>query len=374
MSFDVPLARYPPHRIAVFRALQLGDLLCSVPAFRALKGLFPEAQITLIGLPWSRDFAERFPQYVDDFLEFPGYPGLPEGACDPSASVKFLAEAQSRRFDLVIQMHGNGAVSNPLTVLLGGRLNAGYYLSGNFCPEPLFFIPYPENEPEVVRHLRLMEFLGAPFTGDHLEFPIGPEDLLGLQELAQEQDLEPGTYACVHPGSRHPKRRWGTEEFAQVADGLAAAGLKVVLTGSSEERMLVRAVQARMRERAVDLAGKTTLGTMAALLDKSALLVSNDTGVSHLAAALEVPSVVIFSGSDPARWAPLDRKLHRPLGNPFAADGRPVTPAAVLKEARRVWRRPIGGRVSPGRDRRSAPYSGRDSSRARWPQPGGRPS
>jgi ADP-heptose:LPS heptosyltransferase len=374
MSLQASSGGYPPAKIAVFRALQLGDLLCAVPAFRALKGLFPEAQITLVGLPWAQLFVERFPQYLDDLLEFPGYPGLPEATCEPAASLKFLAEAQSRRFDLVIQMHGSGAVSNPLTVLMGGRINSGFYAPGSYCPDHLFFFPYPENEPEIWRNLRLMEFLGAPCTGDRLEFPIWSEDVREFRELAETHGLQPGGFVCIHPGSRHPKRRWSTENFAQVADRLAADGLKIVLTGSMEERVLVRAVQSRMRNSAVDLTGKTSLGAMAALLDACALLVSNDTGVSHLAVALEVPSVVVFSGSDPARWAPLNQKLHRSLGNPLDKDLQPVAPASVLKEAKRVLRNRESGRASAEGRGGLVPYSGRKSTGFWWPLPGGRSS
>ena len=65
--------------IAIMRSLPgVGDLLCAVPAWRSLRAALPKAHVTLIGLPWARTFVERFSKYLDNFLEFPGYPGIPE--------------------------------------------------------------------------------------------------------------------------------------------------------------------------------------------------------------------------------------------------------------------------------------------------------
>ncbi len=322
-----------PERVVILRALQLGDLLCAVPAFRALRAALPSAQITLVGLPWARQFVARFSRYLDAFIEFPGYPGLPEREPQLTRIPAFLQDTQQQGFDLAIQMHGSGSIVNPLVVLFGARANAGYYRPGEYCPDPERFIVYPEGEPEMRRHLRLMEALDLPLLGDDLEFPLREDDVRELQSLPEVEELLPGNYVCIHPGARAQNRRWSPEQFAAVADVLAAQGLCVVLTGSKDEAGLTQAVAAAMRAPAIDLAGRTSLGALALLLKESRLLVSNDTGVSHIASALHVPSVVIFSASDPARWAPLDRELHR------VVDGNRVDQNAVVEQANLLLQR-----------------------------------
>ncbi|MBX6313280.1 MAG: glycosyltransferase family 9 protein [Isosphaeraceae bacterium] len=323
----------PPRRVAVLRALQLGDMLCAVPALRALRAALPGAEIVLIGLPWARAFAERFGGYLDGFREFPGYPGLPERPAQIGRLPSFLAEMQAERFDLAIQMHGSGRISNPLTVLLGARRCAGFYRSGEFCPDPQRFLPWPEHGSEIRRLLELMRHLGAPAQGEHLEFPLRLEDRRALWTIEEARALRPGTYACVHPGASVPGRRWPVDRFAAVADVLAARGLQVVLTGTTAEAGLTRAVARAMRSSCLDLAGRTDLGALGALLSGARLLVCNDTGLSHLAAALRVPSVVISIESDPERWAPLDRARHRVLDGDSG-----VTPRDVIAEAEDLLR------------------------------------
>src|SRR5690242_10597070 len=122
-------------RIGVLRALQLGDVLCATPALRALRAAFPKAHITLIGLPWARDMVDRL-SYIDELLAFPGFPGLPESAPDLAALPEFFRNAQAHRFDLVVQMHGDGRLSNSLAAALGARMLAGYYVPGAWCPDP----------------------------------------------------------------------------------------------------------------------------------------------------------------------------------------------------------------------------------------------
>lgn len=302
----------PLKRIAVLRALGgLGDLLCAVPALRSLRAAHPQAEIVLIGIGAIEPLVRRFDRYLDTLLEFPGYPGLPEQPLQVQKIPAFLQLVQEMSFDLAIQMHGSGLITNPLTVMFGARFNAGFFIPSQYCPDENRFLPYLAQESEVRRNLRLFEFLGIPSQGEELEFPVSVEDKQVLREIDDVRHLIQGKYVCIHPGASTPARCWFPEGFAAVADALAQLGLSVILTGSKHEVDLCRRVASMMKAPSINLAGRTSLGALAALLQDARLLVCNDTGVSHLAAALRVKSVVLFTQSDPNRWAPLDRDCHR---------------------------------------------------------------
>jgi ADP-heptose:LPS heptosyltransferase len=319
-------------RIAVLRGTPgLGDLLCAVPSWRALRAAVPDAHVTLVAQAFAGWALERYPRYLDDHLPFPGFPGLPDQPEDPGATLRFLHTAQERRFDLVVQQHGSGVVSNPLARLLGGTRTAGFHLPGHYVPDPALSIPYPGDDHEIRRHLLLFAALGAPPCGEQLEFPVGSTDRDALAAVAP--GLAPGTYAVLHPGAKDPARRWPAEAFAAVGDALADEGLRVVVTGQESERGLVESVRFAMRAPVVDVAGRTSLAALAAALDGAAVVVSNDTGTMHLACAVRAPCVSVLLAPSSRTWVPLDARRQPSVWS--GGDGR-VAVEGVLEEARRL--------------------------------------
>ena len=213
-----PALDVDPKRIAVFRALMLGDLLCVVPALRALRRRYPQAEIVLIGLPWAASFVKRFSHLVDGLVEFPGFPGLPERDVDVAAVPDFLRDMQARRFDLVLQMHGSGLFVNPLMTLMGGRRTAGFYLRGDYCPDAETFFPYPDHGPEDCAAPQTHDEAGNPLAGQSPRVSLEPEDEQSLADISLPALLLEGEYVCLHPGARYSSRRWLPERFAQVGD------------------------------------------------------------------------------------------------------------------------------------------------------------
>ena len=328
------LARHAGPSLVIFRALQLGDMLCAVPALRALRAALPDTRITLVGLPWAAQFAARFPAYIDEFIAFPGHEAFPEQPVQHGRLADFYASMRARRFSLALQMHGSGEHSNNVTRAFGARAMAGYGEQKSAGREQ--FYPYPESGAEPLRLLDLVTRLGAPPSGEHLEFPITDADERELGASGLAADLATGEYVCIHPGARIRNKCWHPARFAQVADQIATEyDVKIVLTASAGEAPLTAADASHMRFKPLDAAAPISIGAMAALMSRARLLVSNDTGVSHIAAGLRLNSVVIFSKADIRRWAPLDKQRHRCLWDPH---GERVHD--VLKHARALLSNP----------------------------------
>ena len=302
----------PPRRIVVFRALQLGDMLCAIPALRAMRQAWPTAHIALIGLPNAASFVARFSRYIDELIIFPGIPEFPEQIARVHELPAFYANVRDRRFDLAVQMQGSGGPANDIVAGLGAAHWVG------FVPDPALDEPgrlllWPDELPEALRFTALMQHIGLDVDDTRLEFPFSTDDDVAVDRLVDACGIDVTRTIVIHPGARLLSRRWPVERFAQVGQALAVQGWQLAVTGSDDERALTRTLLAALPAGAADLTGQTSLGSLAALLARTRLLICNDTGVSHVAAGVRARSVVVASGSDVNRWAPLDRHLHRVL-------------------------------------------------------------
>ena len=325
-----------PKRICVFRALQLGDMICAGPALRALRRRFPAARITLVGLPWAADFARRMADCVDEHVEFPGWPGLPERPADDARLPGFLEAMRERRFDLSLQLHGSGGITNAVVRAFGARRLVAHRPAEAALNQQRDGDTwrYPEALHEVHRNLHLVGKLGAAVDDDRVTFPLLPSDHAELRERRPDlAALPPGGHVCLHPGARDPAKWWPAACFAAVGDALAEQGWTIVITGNAAEHGLAREVASRMRAPSINAACDISIGALAALMSRSRLLVSNDTGAAHVAAGLGVSSVVVFLSTDPARWAALDTTRH------VALHGPSVTKNAVVEAAQRLLAR-----------------------------------
>src|SRR5581483_4266307 len=255
---------------------------CATPAFRALRARLPEAEITLVALPFARDLVARSPR-LDRFAAFPGFPGIAEQWFAPGAVRRFLARMQAERFDLAVQMHGSGVYANPFTLMLGAAATAGFVRDGD-DPGPLdAALPFPAGRREVDRLLALMAFLGAPPRGDDPEFPLWPADERAAARLLA--GAEPPLLG-LHPGGTDAVKRWPPAHFAAAGAALRRRwGGTLVVLGGAREQARAAAVVRGAGPPALDLAGRTPLPVLGAVIARLAVLVAGDSGPAHLAYA-----------------------------------------------------------------------------------------
>jgi ADP-heptose:LPS heptosyltransferase len=281
-------------RIAVLRPNAVGDFVFALPALHALRQTYPQAEIVLLGKAWHAEFLRDRPGPVDRVAVMPQVPGVGaplDAACDAREVERFVGALREEGVDIALQMFGAGQYSNPFLLRLGARLSVGARADGAAALDR--WLPYCEPNNRRLALLEIASLAGAwPGPLPLPELAVTDAD---RREAAAVLDCVDGErLAVLQPGSTDPRRCWPAQRFAALGERLAQAGMRVAVNGSAAEAALVAEVVRTMRQPAVALAGTLGLGGLCGLLERAALLVSNDTGPLHLALALGVPSVGIF--------------------------------------------------------------------------------
>ncbi|MBD0291825.1 MAG: glycosyltransferase family 9 protein, partial [Thermoleophilia bacterium] len=325
-------------KIAVLRANALGDYILTLPALTAIRETYGEAELVLLASDWHQRFLEGRPGPIDRVVVVPPSQGVRElDGVEPDEAVldAFFREMQREAFDLAFQLHGGGRYSNPFVRRLGARVTVGLRADD---AEPLDrWTPYVYYQHEILRFVEVVALAGAR-AGD-----LQPRLAVTDRDRAEAGDALSGAdviapLAALHPGAADPRRRWPVERFAAVGDELAAAGARVVVTGSREDAPLVHGVVDAMSADALPLAGRLTLGGLAGLLARCSVVVSNDTGPRHLAEAVDAPTVGIYWCGNLVNAGPVTRARHRP-----AISWRIHCPVCGVDCTRDTWPARTGG-------------------------------
>jgi ADP-heptose:LPS heptosyltransferase len=221
---------------------------------------------------------------------------------------EFLQRIRAERFDVAVQLHGGGRHTNPLVRALGARVTAGLRATD---AEPLDrWIRYIYYQPEVFRYLEVAGLLGARPVTVEPRLALMDADITEARAVA---GAPAGQRVALHPGASDPRRRWPAERFAEVADALTADGCEVVLTATPGERDIVERVCRAAGSPPRAFIGALSLGGLAATYADCAVVVSNDTGPLHLAAAVGAATVGIYWVGNLINGALPLRARHRAL-------------------------------------------------------------
>ncbi|MBG6223518.1 ADP-heptose:LPS heptosyltransferase [Arthrobacter sp. CAN_A2] len=295
-------------RIAVLRGGGLGDLMFAMPALSALEARYPDAAITLLGMPGHAALLAGRPGPVASVLVLPVSPGVRPGDEEPGAVDAFFAGIEGS-FDLAVQLHGGGRNSNPFLLRLGARHTVGTRTTDAAALERT--IPYVYYQHEVFRALEVVGLAGARPVDLEARVSVLPEEVDRAAQLTGD-----GAVVALHPGATDPRRRWPSSSFADVAVRAAADGCDVVVVGDATDvpaaEEIVRLALAQDPTAHVrSLAGRLSLGELTGVLHRSAVLVGNDSGPRHLAQAVGTPTVGVYWIGNVINAGAVGRTLHR---------------------------------------------------------------
>jgi heptosyltransferase-2 len=283
MSFQKILIRCPNW---------VGDSILAVPAMKALRSRFPDSELTLLARPWVAGLFTSAP-FLDRVWSEPKARGVRQWT-------RLTREIRARRFDLAILFPNS--FESALTIFLGGiPQRLGYSTDGRGFLLTEAVMPAAKARHQVHYYLDLVKALSAGVDRPSIEISATAEEKSEARKLLAAEGIAEGTpFLVLNPGAAYGSaKRWGEDRFAEVGKRLAAEfGLTAVIVGSESERRLAQDIHDRMDRRAAVLSGKTTLETLLGVLSQASLMITNDSGPMHIAAALGTPTIAIFGSTD----------------------------------------------------------------------------
>lgn len=307
-----------PRKIAVLHAKALGDFIVTLPALGAIKESYPDTELVLLSKPWVKEFLTARPSMIDRVVCVPEMAGVNDpverkGRIPNRDSTtgkpeidRFFQSMRAEKFDLAIHMQGDGRSANPFINKLGAARTIGMRNPG---AQPLHrSIPYVHYQSEVLRNLEIAALAGASTSRLEPRIEVTAADEVEAFPILEIIKGKP--FVVIHSGADDDRRVWPAGKFAEVSDTLTDRGYEIILTGTPKEERTVAKIAQAMRRQALPCTS-LKLGGLVALLQKSALVISNDTGPLHLARAVGADTVGIYWGPNVLNWGPLSRNRHR---------------------------------------------------------------
>jgi lipopolysaccharide heptosyltransferase I len=298
-----------PRRILIIKPSALGDIILAMPALSALKRSFPDAKISWFVRP---EFAPLITghTFISDIILFDRRK-LSKWWCSPDSFKSLwslVKQLRAGKFDLVFDFQGLFRTGF-FSWVTGSKRRFG--MAGARELAHLFYTDKISQDASSIHlvdyYLKMVEAAGAKQSEAEFKLPEDAGAAAAVEKLLKSQGVN-AKYAVIVPGAAQPNKRWPIERFAELAGKISERfGLSIVATGSQGEREYIEAIQAEGRTRIINLAGKTAVRELIPLMKKASLVVSNDTGPGHIAAALGVPIVMIFGPTNPARVCPYKR-------------------------------------------------------------------
>jgi heptosyltransferase I len=318
-------------KILLIKLSAVGDVIHTIPVLNKLRRRYPSAQLDWLVTPAIAELLRHNPA-ITNVIEFAREDWSRPWTPAPFVSyTRLAAKLRANAYDLVVDMHGQfrtavfalatGAPvrigfdrprarvwdASPRTFSAEARKHAWQGAREGSWLAYTDHIPVPTLDLHAVdRYLSVGPILGFEEGPPDFSFPIPPAASANIESLLRRHDIAGAPLVVMAPGTIWETKHWGTDKFAEVARHFLQKGFAVALMGSRRERAICEEV-ARLAPGSVDVAGETTLTELAALVRRSAISVTNDSGPMHLAVALGRPVVSVFGPTDPIWIGPYGR-------------------------------------------------------------------
>lgn len=282
----------------------VGDAVMTLPAVDALGEIFPRAEIVILAKPWVAPVYEGRPA-VREVMIYRKENGMLNGLAGLTGTVGKL---RARRFDIAI-LFQNAFEAAFLARAAGIPRRLGYDRDGRgiLLTHGVAVNSFKPGTHQVEYYLNLLRATGwkAESRDPAIEAPGGARRS-GVRLLAGKGVGENELLVALSPGAMFgDAKRWPAERFAAVGDMAAERwGATVLVMGSGKEALVCRAVESAMKGPCINLCGGTSLDVAMAVIERCSMFVTNDSGLMHLAAALDVPTVAVFGSTDPVATGP----------------------------------------------------------------------
>ncbi|HAM39048.1 MAG: lipopolysaccharide heptosyltransferase II [Elusimicrobia bacterium RIFOXYC2_FULL_34_12] len=261
----------------------LGDVVLTLPLIQAIKKNL-KSEISVLCIPATKNILEGHPD-ISEIIVY-DKKGKDKGIF---SLFRLSRELKAKKFDVVLVPHpsfksGLIAYISNIPKRVGFSNSAGKFFFTDW-------ITFNKNKHQLERHLDLMQYFDIISGNEKTQIYIGKEDEKYAESILNRQDKIFG----INPGSVWATKRWLPERYAELSDRIIKMfGAKIIIFGSDNDIGVAREVENNMKEKPINLAGKTTLKQLSALIKKCKVFITNDSGAMHIAAVLDVPTVAIF--------------------------------------------------------------------------------
>jgi heptosyltransferase-2 len=287
----------------------IGDAIMTTPAIRAIRKTFPHANITLLAKPWVVPVFQYSP-HIDQIMIYDAH-GCHSGL---KGMAQLVQDIRAQQFDTAILLQN--AIEAAILSFLGGierRIGFNTDARGLLLTHAVPISKAIKKIHQTRYYVQMLESVGIQNSGLDLELFIGLSDRVSayrfLQKINSSKDFQ---WVGMNPSATYgTAKQWFPKRFAQLADRIARnhhAG--ILIFGGPKDRQLGEQVCEMMQTPAVNLAGQTTLGMAMALIQQCRTFITNDSGLMHIACALQTPLVAIFGSTNPITTGPIGKNSH----------------------------------------------------------------